>query len=166
MSPILPAALKSPANRSRVLVLIVVSIALVGGSVFLMNPGGSDTILVAFPSGAVLETEVADTPEKLLFGLAFRESLPPGSGMLYIFETSDRHRVRTTAFTFPVDIIWVDESHHVVDVHPNAAPCPREPCVAYGPPVENARYVIETAAGFAQQEHVAPGMELKFTLRM
>jgi uncharacterized membrane protein (UPF0127 family) len=166
VSPLLPAALKSPANRSRVIVLIVVSAVLVAGSAFLMNPGGRDTILIAFPSGTVLETEVADTPEKLLFGLAFRDALPAGSGMLYIFDTSDRHRVRTTAFTFPVDIIWVDESHHVVDVHPNAAPCPREPCAPFGPPVENARYVIETAAGFAEQERVVPGMELKFTLRM
>jgi uncharacterized membrane protein (UPF0127 family) len=146
--------------------LIVLALVLVTGSFFLTNRKETDTIIVTFPSGHEIEAEVADTPEKLLFGLAFREGLPPNGGMLYIFEAAGLHRMRTTGFTVPVDIIWVDESHHVVDVHPNAAPCPREPCVAYGPPVENARYVIETAAGFAQQEHVAPGMELKFTLRM
>lgn len=42
----------------------------------------------------------------------------------------------------------------------------KRPRPLYGPPAENARYVIETAAGFVSSEHVELGMELKFTLRM
>jgi uncharacterized membrane protein (UPF0127 family) len=145
---------------------VFLALLLLAGSWFLSGPHESDTIIVTFPSGTTLETEVADTPEKIFVGLAFRDPLPPGLGMLYIFETSDRHRVRTTAFTFPVDIIWLDESHHVVHVVPHAEPCPKEPCTLFGPPPENARYIIETAAGFLEQERVVPGMELKFTLRL
>jgi uncharacterized protein len=126
----------------------------------------SDTIIVTFPSGMQLETEVADTPEKIFFGLAFREELPPNSGMLYIFETSDRHRMQTKGFKIPVDMIWADESRHIVHIVANVEPCEKDPCSSYGPPPENARYVIEAAAGFIAQEHVEPGMELKFTLRM
>jgi uncharacterized membrane protein (UPF0127 family) len=133
---------------------------------FLINPKEGQTIIVTFPSGKEIEAEVADTPEKLLFGLAFRETLPPNSGMLYIFETSDRHRVRTKGFKFPVDIIWADESRHVVYVVADADPCQQDPCPLYGPPPERARYVIEMAAGFSAQERVTPGMELKFTLKL
>jgi uncharacterized membrane protein (UPF0127 family) len=153
-------------KRSRIFVLIGLSVLLLTGSWFMMNQKDADTIIVTFPNGTQLETEVADTPEKIFFGLAFREGLPPQTGMLYIFESSDRHRMRTKAFKIPVDMIWADESHHIVHLVANATPCEKDPCPFYGPPPENARYVIETAAGFITQEHVEPGMELKFTLRI
>ncbi len=130
------------------------------------NQKDSDTIIVTFPSGTQIETEVADTPEKIFFGLAFREGLPPNAGMLYIFEASDRHRMQTKGFKIPVDMIWADESRHIVHAIGHVEPCEKDPCPSYGPPPENARYVIETAAGFIAQEHVESGMELKFTLRM
>ena len=76
-----------------------------------------------FTSGAVLKSEVADTPEKLLFGLAFRPVLPEEEAMLYIFGESGPHRVWTKEFQFPVDIIWVDESKIVVHVEKNVPPC-------------------------------------------
>ncbi|MEK7268117.1 MAG: DUF192 domain-containing protein [Nitrospirota bacterium] len=157
---------KSSPKQSRVFVLLVLSLVLIAGSLFLTGRKDTDTIIVTFPSGKEIEAEVADTPEKLLFGLAFRDGLPPDSGMLYIFETSDRHRVRTKGFKIPVDMIWVDASRHVVHLVERADPCPQDPCPLYGPPPENARYVIQTAAGFLEQERLAPGAELKFTLRL
>ncbi len=157
---------KSSPKQSRVFVFLVLSLVLIAGSLFLTGRKDTDTIIVTFPSGKEIEAEVADTPEKLLFGLAFRDGLPPDSGMLYIFETSDRHRVRTKGFKIPVDMIWVDESRHVVHLVERADPCPQDPCPLYGPPPENARYVIQTAAGFLEQERLAPGAELKFTLRL
>jgi uncharacterized protein len=153
-------------KRGRVYVLIALAFLLISGTVFMSNPKDTDVIIVTFPTGKQLEAEVADTPEKMLFGLAFRDGLPPDSAMLYIYETSDRHRVRTKGFKMPVDIIWADESRHVVHIVNSADPCERDPCPFYGPPPENARYVIETHAGFAAGEHVKPGMELKFTLRL
>jgi uncharacterized membrane protein (UPF0127 family) len=146
--------------------LVLLAALLLTGSWFLTSQKESETIIVTFPSGRQIETEVADTPERLLFGLAFREALPRDAGMLYIFDTSDRHRIRTKAFKFPVDIIWADESRHVVHLVRGAEPCPQDPCPVYGPPPENARYIIQTAAGFLGEERLEPGMELKFTLRL
>jgi uncharacterized membrane protein (UPF0127 family) len=157
---------KPAPKKNRAWILIVLAVVLIMGSMFLSNQKDSETIVVMFPSGKTIETEVADTPEKLLFGLAFRESLPPDSGMLYIFETSDRHRVKTKGFKIPVDMIWADESRRVVYLVEKAEPCPQDPCPLYGPPPQNVRYIIQTPAGFVQQEQVVPGMELKFALRM
>lgn len=157
---------KSFPIQRRVIVLIALSLVLIAGSLFLTNQKDSEIIIVTFPNGREIEAEVADTPEKLLFGLAFREGLPPDSGMLYIFETSDRHRMRTKGFKIPVDMIWVDESRHVVHMVEGADPCSQDPCPLYGPPPENARYVIQTPAGFIRHEGLVPGMELKFTLRL
>jgi len=153
-------------KHSRVVVLLGLSLVLIVGSLFLTEWKDTDTIIVTFPSGTEIDAEVADTPEKLLFGLAFREGLPPDSGMLYIFETSDRHRLRTKGFKIPVDMIWVDASRHVVHLVESADPCPQDPCPWYGPPPGKARYVIQTAAGFLKRERLVPGAELKFTLRL
>jgi uncharacterized membrane protein (UPF0127 family) len=153
-------------SRQRVFVLVVLALGLITASFYLTNKKDTDTIIVTFPSGREIEAEVADTPEKLLFGLAFREALPTNGGMLYIFETSDRHRTRTKGFRFPVDIVWVDESHHVVHVVEHAEPCIADPCPVYGPPPANARYIIETDAGLIKAEALVPGTELKFTLRL
>src|SRR5690242_17175720 len=83
-----PVASDADQKRNRVITLVLLAVLLMSVSVFLTSPKESDTIVVTFPSGTTLETEVADTPEKLLFGLAFREALPPSTGMLYIFETT------------------------------------------------------------------------------
>jgi len=156
----------SPPKRSRAFILVVLSLLLLSGSWFLVNRKDEATIVVTFPSGRQIETEVADTPEKQLFGLAFREGLPPDSGMLYIFEASDRHRVGTKGYKIPVDLIWADESRHVVHVVEGAGPCPQDPCPLYGPPPENARYILQTRTGVIKQERVVAGVELKFALRL
>ena len=45
-------------------------------------------------------------------------------------------------------------------------PCLSEKCPEYGPPPERARYVIETRAGFARREGLAPGADLRFILKL
>lgn len=157
---------QAPPKRSRVFVLIVLAMVLLVGSFFLTNRKETDIIIVTFPGGTEIEAEVADTPEKIFFGLAFRDALPAAGGMLYIFETSDRHRLKTKGFKIPVDMIWIDESRHIVHLVEHAEPCPQDPCPSYGPPPENARYVLQTETGFIKQEGLAPGPELKFTLRL
>ena len=156
---------ETPPTRTRAVVLVVLAVVLIGG-VLMFSGDKGEIIVVTFPSGTAIETEVADTPEKLFIGLAFRESLPPDTGMLYIFETSDRHKVRTKGFLIPVDVIWADASRHVVHLVERAEPCAADPCPAYGPPPEDARYVIETEAGFIKREKLSTGVELKFTLRL
>jgi uncharacterized membrane protein (UPF0127 family) len=153
-------------KRNRVITLVLLAVLLMSVSVFLTSPKESDTIVVTFPSGATLEAEVADTPEKLLFGLAFREALPPSTGMLYIFETTGMHRLNTKQYKVAVDMIWLDESRHVVQFYENVPPCSKETCPMYGPSSEPVRYVIQTAAGFVRHEGLQTNAELKFALRM
>jgi len=153
-------------KRNRIISLALLAVLLMSVSLFLASPKESDTIVVTFPTGTTLETEVADTPEKLLFGLAFREGLPADVGMLYIFETTGTHRVNTRQYRAPVDMIWLDESRHVVELMQNVPPCVGDPCPSYGPAREPVRYVIQTAAGFVLREGVSSGAELKFALRL
>ena len=157
---------ESGQKKNRIIMMILLAILLMSVSMFIVERKDSSIIVVRFPSGVELETEVADTPEKQLFGLAFREELPPNSGMLYIFEENGLHRVRTKEYRFPIDILWVDESHHVVHMLEHAEPCAKDPCPFYGPPPEAARYVIQTESGFLKKTSVAKNDELKYSLRM
>ena len=101
-------------NKKRIIFLVLMALLLISGALLFNSPGQTQVINVKFPNGTLLKSEVADTPEKLLFGLAFRPVLPEEEAMLYIFGESGLHRVWTKEFQFPVDVIWVDESKIVV----------------------------------------------------
>jgi uncharacterized membrane protein (UPF0127 family) len=153
-------------KKNRIIMMILLAILLMSVSMFVMQREDSKTIIITFPDGTELEAEVADTPEKLLFGLAFQEALPPNGGMIYIFEATGSHRVTTKEYRFPVDMIWVDESHHIVSMTENVSPCRQEPCPWHGSTPEAVRYLIQTEAGFVKRQSLAVGSELKYTLRM
>ena len=146
--------------------MVLLAILLMSVSMFLVERDDAKIIIVAFPNGAEIEAEVADTPEKLLFGMAFQEALPPSGGMIYIFESTGSHRVTTKEYRFPVDMIWVDESRHIVSIAENVPPCRLDTCPWHGSTSPSVRYLIQTAAGFAKQAGVEVGDELKYTLRM
>ncbi|NJS14426.1 MAG: DUF192 domain-containing protein [Sphingopyxis sp.] len=40
--------------------------------------------------------------------------------------------MRTKEYRFPIDILWVDESHHVVHMLEHAEPCAQDPCPPFG----------------------------------
>ena len=157
---------ESEQRRQKIVTFVLLVVLLISISLFLGGPKESELIIVEFPNGKSMETEVASTPEKLLFGLAFREGLPADTGMLYIFESTGLHRVRTRQFRIAVDMLWIDESHHIVQILDQVPPCAQDPCPLYGPPPEPVRYLIQTEAGYAKRAGITTGMELKFTLRM
>lgn len=142
------------------------ALLLISGAMLFNAPKGTEIIEVRFPSGAKLQAEIADTPEKLLFGLAFREMLPENEGMIFLFEESGPHKVWTKGFLFPVDAIWIDESKQIVHLVEAAQPCIEDPCPWYGPPPENARYILEANQGYIQQAKIQIWEKLIFALRM
>lgn len=137
-----------------------------GGSYFMTGSQGPETLLVTFPSGAQLHGEVVDTPLMLHSGLAFRDDLPADWGLLLIYETADFHKVNTKQYRIPVDFLWLDEGKRVLLIVENAKPCASQECPSYGPPPEKARYIIITNAGFARQQGLALGANLRFTLQL
>ncbi|HEX6950584.1 MAG TPA: DUF192 domain-containing protein [Nitrospira sp.] len=153
-------------KKKRIIMMALLAILLMSVSMFLVPREESKTIIIAFPNGVEIEAEVADTPEKLLFGLAFHDALPPDGGMIYIFESTGPHRVTTKEYRFPIDLIWVDESRHIVSIAENVPPCKLDPCPWHGSESSSVRYLIQTTAGFAKQAGVEVGGELKYTLRM
>jgi len=111
-----------------------------------------------FPSGTKIRLEVADTPQTRQMGLMFRERLPTGTGMLFVFPVSAPHRFWMKNCKFPIDMVWLSKGGQIVYVAQNVQPCKGDPCPDYGPKDQPALYVIETSAGFSKQEQLRVGM--------
>jgi len=120
-----------------------------------------DVVPLTLPSGKVLQVEVMVKDEDRAMGLMFRPELPLDRGLLFVFDESEFHGIWMKNCRFPIDIVWLDDSHRVVHVAEAVPPCAKEPCPVYQP-MRKAVYVVEVNAGLARREKAAVGAELKF----
>src|SRR5439155_12118117 len=111
---------KSQAVRLGVLAALALALLMVG-SYFMSTGQGPDSMVVSFPSGTQMTVEVADSPLLLYTGLAFRDSLPPNWGMLFIYERADFHPRNSRQYGFPVDILCFAEGKLVVRITEDVA---------------------------------------------
>ena len=118
---------------------------------------------LVFPSGTVVRAEIALTPAERATGLMFREALPTGEGMLFIFEQADFHTFWMLNMKIPIDFLWLSPEKRIVHIEHSVPPCPEEPCPNYQP-MQKALYVVEVAAGFAKKEGLR--LEMKVLIQM
>ncbi len=116
---------------------------------------------VVLPSGAVFSLEVARTPEQVAQGLMFRESLPPSSGMVFLFDEPAPRSFWMKNCHFALDMVFALGDGTVVDVLEGVPPCAADPCPSY-PSKAPADTVVELTAGEARRHRVAPGTRLRF----
>ena len=116
---------------------------------------------VVLPSGAVFALEVARTPEQVAQGLMFRESLAPGSGMVFVFDAPEPRAFWMKNCHFPLDMVFTLRDGTVVDVLENVPPCEADPCPSY-PSRAPADTVVELTAGEARRHGVVRGARLSF----
>jgi hypothetical protein len=107
-----------------------------------------------------IEAEVADTLPKQIRGLMFRKSLAENNGMLFLFNNDDYYGIWMMNMSFPIDIIWIDSGHKIVDVVKNAQPCGII-CSTYYPK-EKARFVLEVNSGFTGKHSIKIGDVVEF----
>ena len=94
---------------------------------------------------AVIPVELAQTNEQRSRGLSFRDSLPPGEGMLFVFPYPDRHTFWMKDMRFPLDIIWIAHDS-IVDIKANLPPGAGTIPPSYTPKGKSD-YVLEINAG-------------------
>ena len=94
--------------------------------VFGVLPVTELTISSGATGDITLHVEVADDASERSQGLMCREPIPPGTGMLFTYDT-DRSNGYWMYNTYaPIDILYLDQSGHVVDTV-TMSPCPRGP---------------------------------------
>lgn len=78
--------------------------------------GASESLVFITKSdGEILQVkvEVADTPESRSRGLMFRENLPEGTGMLFVFPTETLNSFWMKNTPIPLDIIFIKQGEIV-----------------------------------------------------
>lgn len=118
---------------------------------------------VIVPGGAVLQVELADTPDRRARGYMFRDGVGPEDGMLFPFGEESVHTFWMKNVRFPLDMIWIDGAGRVVHVEDHVPACREDPCPSYGP-MTRAAYVLELAAGRAAELSLEPGTQLEILI--
>ncbi len=119
---------------------------------------------VSLPNGVKVNAETMRSEAELMKGLMFRQSLPENRGMLFIHAQESTFRYWMYQTKIPLDIIWMDRDHRIVEISPDTPPCqstlPND-CPSYGGNFK-ARYVLELKAGAAHKNGLKAGDTLAF----
>ena len=99
-----------------------------------------------------LTVEIARTRRENLDGLSGRQRLGRNSGML--FDMRGMLGFHTVGVRFPLDMIFISDTGHVVDIKHSVPANARGPFVS----ADRARRAIEAAGGWAKRNGLRTGM--------
>lgn len=118
--------------------------------------------LTLYPGGQLspvtIDIEIAETDSSRRRGLMQRSSLPPKSGMLFIFEQESPQSFWMANTPLSLDMFFIDSRGRIVKVAKYTRPQSAEH-IRSGEP---AQYVLETQAGFADQYGIVEGDSVSF----
>ncbi|WP_254604125.1 DUF192 domain-containing protein [Leisingera sp. ANG59] len=101
--------------------------------------------------------EIADDEQERAQGLMFRESMPRGAGMLFVYERPQPAAFWMKNTLIPLDIIFLDQNGLVTSVHENATPGDLTPI----PGGDEVFAVLEINGGLARRYGIAPGNQMR-----
>lgn len=103
---------------------------------------GADTVVA----------EVAATEEERSQGLMYREEVPDGTGMLFVFQDNDVRAFWMANTYVPLDIAYMDPSYRIVDI------VPMEPLVTETYPSRApAMFALEVRQGWFEERGIGEG---------
>lgn len=111
--------------------------------------------------GRCLKVELATTEKQRSRGLMHRTFLPETRGMLFVFPGDDFWSFWMKNTLIPLDIIWMDRDHKIIDIVHNAQPARSENPVSFAP-LFRARYVLEVQGGFVEKNRIKTGDQAQF----
>lgn len=121
--------------------------------------------LVMLPDGSTVHVELATTERQREYGLMERKKLPQGRGMLFVHNDTKPHAYWMYHTKIPLDIIWMNDEHQIVEMSPDTPPCTgkADNCPSYGGH-EASRFVLELPAGSIQKHGLQVGQSISFRL--
>ncbi len=143
-------------------VFAVAAIVVIGGVFFYRTYTPSEAVVpegftTGTFAGVSLRIELATTTAAQERGLGGRTNVPVGYGMLFVFPKSGFYGFWMKDTLVPLDMFWLDGQGHVVYQARDVATS-TYPNVFF--PSAPAKYVLETAAGFARAHTLATGTPL------
>lgn len=114
------------------------------------------TTLTLKTSSGVLTIDVVDSAERRLFALGMLTRLPPDRGLWLVFEDTERPSLWSKTLQVEADLLWLDDTHQIVDRDLKVQPCPQAPCPDYAPD-RGAVSVLLLPPGTAEDAALAMG---------
>jgi uncharacterized membrane protein (UPF0127 family) len=118
---------------------------------------------ITFPNGKKVVAETVRQEFELMRGLMYRDSLPADRGMLFVYGKQEKHSYWMYQTKIPLDMIWLDHQHNIVEIVANTQPCTTvaSECPKYGGNLP-ATFVLELNAGVAAKNSLHEGDFLDF----
>ena len=119
---------------------------------------------LTFPGGQRIRAEVMIKQMDMMRGMMYRDSLAPDRGMLFIYGGPGLHQNYMYQVRIPLDVLWLDMDHRVVEIVANIPPCPSasaKACPTYGGHQQSV-YMLEVPAGTAAEFGVRVGDKVTF----
>ena len=112
---------------------------------------------------SIIKAEVAETSSQRSKGLGGREQLASNSGMLFVFEKSDKYPFWMKGLKFPLDFVWIKDDT-VIDFLENIPP-PSAAQVDSSLPIYSSKTeinkILEVNAGTVQRLNIKAGDKIK-----
>lgn len=146
------------------------SVVLFAGTLLLAGCGTQSTSLedfntreITLPHGQVIKVETMVDVKDLLRGMMFRQSVPPDHGMLFVRRVAGRYSYFMYQTLVPLDTIWMDANHKIVEIVENMPPCPTaaSQCPHYGGK-EMSMYTLQVAGGGVKRYGLKVGDTIDF----
>ncbi len=122
-----------------------------------------NTRTVTLPGGQKIQAEVMLLEMDMMRGMMFRDSLAPDRGMLFVHPQAGNYNYWMYQVKIPLDIIWMDTDHRIVEISPNTPPCTTNAsdCAHYGGKAKS-QFVLELAGGMAAKYGLKVGDAVRF----
>ncbi|MGH8402949.1 MAG: DUF192 domain-containing protein [Gammaproteobacteria bacterium] len=129
----------------------------------------ASTVLAALPvtrhvelDGHRFTVEIADSDSARERGLMFRTHMAADHGMLFVFSDVEPRIFWMKNTLIPLDILFFNAQHRLINVSADTPPCKADPCPTY-PSTAPAKYVLELNAGMAAKIGAHPDNILTIT---
>jgi uncharacterized protein len=118
---------------------------------------------VTLPGGQVIRVETMTQTFELLRGMMFRTQLAPDRGMLFVYPKPDHYQTWMYQTLIPLDTIWLDSDHNIIDIVENAPPCKTQAskCPRYGGQQISA-YSLQIGGGLARKYGLQLGQRIQW----
>ncbi|MEI7709146.1 MAG: DUF192 domain-containing protein [bacterium] len=122
--------------------------------------GGYQDIKYVNIAGQNIKVDLALTPAEQEQGLSGRKGLKENEGMLFVFQKVGNYPFWMKDMNFAIDMIWISEDMKVVYIKKDATPASYP--TTFGPN-QDAKYVLEVVAGFADKNNLKVGDRVLFS---
>jgi uncharacterized membrane protein (UPF0127 family) len=105
-----------------------------------------------------VKIEYAESATEMMQGLMYRLEMKENEGMIFIYTYPQEMNFWMKNTHIPLDLIFIDESGNIVDLHENAEPFSEENIHSD----VLSKYVLEVNAGFCEKNYIIIGDRLKW----